>query len=401
MAMAFNLTAWQSFGELTTFRQEVDDDPYLTDEKAETTDQEDMVAPDLNIAAIYFREMNRFPLLTRERESELARRIQRGEQKIHLLLLKCSAVVEEGGPSDREMGQDRGSFRQVARSREEKIRETVRKLERLGHDSETGRERLTELLAELKNTEAEVKAAEAEMIQSNLRLVVRIAKVYINKGLSFLDLLQEGNLGLMKAVGKYDYRKGFKFSTYASWWIRQAITRALADKSRTIRIPNHLLEIKRKIFKTFHQLVRELGRTPRHEEIATRTMIPLANVQKVMNLIQEPVSLETPVGDDGSRLEDLVGSEENLIVSDDLLENMDQAKKARDLLSLLNSREEKILRFRFGIGERSTYTLEQIGKHFGISRERVRQIEQKALRKLKGQQPGAVAIYGTPSRGAE
>ena len=400
MAMAFNLTAWQSFGELTAFRQEVDDDPYLTDEKAETTDQEDMVAPDLNIAAIYFREMNRFPLLTREREIELARRIQRGEQKIHLLLLKCSAVVEEGDPSDREMGQDRGSFRQVARSRDEKIRETVRKLERLGHDSETGRERLTELLAELKNTEAEVKAAEAEMIQSNLRLVVRIAKVYINKGLSFLDLLQEGNLGLMKAVGKYDYRKGFKFSTYASWWIRQAITRALADKSRTIRIPNHLLEIKRKIFKTFHQLVRELGRTPRHEEIATRTMIPLANVQKVMNLIQEPVSLETPVGDDGSRLEDLVGSEENLIVSDDLLENMDQAKKARDLLSLLNSREEKILRFRFGIGERSTYTLEQIGKHFGISRERVRQIEQKALRKLKGQ-PGAVAIHGALSRGAE
>ena len=401
MAMAFNLTAWQSFGELTAFRQEVDDDPYLTDEKAETTDQEDMVAPDLNIAAIYFREMNRFPLLTREREIELARRIQRGEQKIHLLLLKCSAVVEEGDPSDREMGQDRGSFRQVARSRQEKIGETVRKLERLGHDSETGRERLTELLAELKNTEAEVKAAEAEMIQSNLRLVVRIAKVYINKGLSFLDLLQEGNLGLMKAVGKYDYRKGFKFSTYASWWIRQAITRALADKSRTIRIPNHILEIKRKIFKTFHQLVRELGRTPRHEEIATRTMIPLANVQKVMNLMQEPVSLETPVGDDGSRLEDLVGSEENLIVSDDLLENMDQAKKARDLLSLLNSREEKILRFRFGIGERSTYTLEQIGKHFGISRERVRQIEQKALRKLKGQQPGAVAIYGALSRGAE
>jgi RNA polymerase primary sigma factor len=212
---------------------------------------------------------------------------------------------------------------------------------------------------------------------------VSIAKTYINRGLTFLDLIQEGNMGLMKAVTKYDYRRGFKFSTYASWWIRQAITRALADKSRTIRIPNHLLETRSKIIKAFHQLIRDFGREPSPEEIAKKAGIPTSNVRKVMYLIQEPVSLETPVGEDGSKLQDLIGSEESLSFNDDLIENMDVAKKARDLLSLLNPREEEILKLRFGIGLPSGYTLEEIGKRFGISRERVRQIEERAIKKLK------------------
>lgn len=190
-------------------------------------------------------------------------------------------------------------------------------------------------------------------------------------------------MGLMKAVTRYDYRKGFKFSTYASWWIRQAITRALADKSRTIRIPNHLLETRSKIVKAFHELIKDLGRDPRPEEIAEKARIPLNSVLKVTSLIQEPVSLETPVGEDGSQLQDLVGSEQSLSFNDDLIENMDLARKIQDLLSLLNPREKEILRLRFGIGQPSGYTLEQIGKQFGISRERVRQIEERALNKLK------------------
>jgi RNA polymerase primary sigma factor len=302
-----------------------------------------------------------------------------------MLLRKCSAAGEELNRLTRELEHGENKPRKLARSREELIGNLLRKLEELSKHSGNGRNKFRDLLADLKETEADVKAAETEMIQSNLRLVVCIAKRYINRGLSFLDLIQEGNLGLMKAVGRYDYQRGYKFSTYASWWIRQAITRALGDKSRTIRIPNHLLEMRSKIVKGFHQLVKEFGRKPLPEEIAARTRIPLANVQKIIELSQEPISLETPVGDDGGKLEHLIKDEENAGFDEELLENMDQVRKTNNLLSLLNPREEQIVRLRFGIGEPSTYTLEQVGKRFGISRERVRQIEEKALNKLKAQ----------------
>ena len=397
ISTAFDLTPWIAFAELATSEEGADEDPYLADEEAETPDSEDMLNRDTNIAGIYFKEVSKVPLLTREREVELAKRIQMGERKIHMLLRECSAQQEELNPLGRELENGGNKPRKLLRSREEVLSELMRKLEELSNHSGDDGERFRELLAELKKKEADVEAAKAEMIQSNLRLVVCIAKRYINKGLSFLDLIQEGNLGLMKAVGRYDYRRGFKFSTYASWWIRQAITRALGDKSRTIRIPNHLLEMKSKIIKGFHQLVKELGRKPLPEEIAARTNIPLADVQKVIELVQEPISLETPVGDDGGKLEDLIGSEEDVSFDDDLLENMDKARKTRDLLSLLNWREVQILRLRFGIGEPSRYTLEEVGKRFGISRERVRQIEEKALKKLRAQRR-AREIHGTLRR---
>ena len=393
MAMAFNLAPWMPFGELTAFADEVDKYLYLTGEKADTGDQADMSERDMNIAGIYFREMGKLPLLTREREIELARRIQLGEHKIHVLLQRCSADEEEVERLDHELYSSDSKPRKRVRSQEELITELEQKLEKLDQPYGGNGNRLRDMLAELKKTEADVKAAKSEMIQSNLRLVVCIAKKYINRGLSFLDLIQEGNLGLMRAIGRYDYRRGYKFSTYASWWIRQAITRALGDKSRIIRIPNHLLDLKSKILKNFHQLVKELGRNPMPEEIAAKTNIPLADVQKLMELTQEPISLETPVGDDGGKLKDLIADEDNMSFDNDLLENMDQVKKMRELLSLLDSREEQILRLRFGIGEPSSYTLEEVGDRFGISRERVRQIEEKALDKLKVK-PRAIAIHG-------
>jgi RNA polymerase primary sigma factor len=356
------------------------EDTYLPSDEPEELDEEDSdrVDNDLNIASIYLKEMNRIPLLSRKREIELAKRIQQSSKRIGDLIRQCPITTKEI-----EQSHQRSRKKALAGSGEGIAPKVIRKLLKLGQSAGEDSQRLTDLVERLREAEADVNAAKAEMIQSNLRLVVSIAKIYINRGLSFMDLIQEGNMGLMKAATRYDYRKGFKFSTYASWWIRQAITRALSDKSRTVRIPNHLLETRSKIVKAFHYLVKDLGRDPLPEEIAKRAAIPLGNVLKVMSLIQEPVSLETPVGEEGSRLQDLVGSEESMTFNDDLIETMDLAKKTRDLLSLLGPREEQILRLRFGIGMPSGYTLEEIGKQFGISRERVRQIEERALKKLK------------------
>lgn len=390
--MATELTLWGQLTELTAFREEAEDERHVTDKGAKEVDNKDVRERDANIAAIYLKEMNKVPLLTREDEIELAKRIRLGEQRIRILLLRFSAALGEIDPLEQEFEDGEIKSWDVARPKEVITNRVVRKLEELTKHSGDNENGFRDLLAELKKTDANVQEAKAEMIQSNLRLVVRIAKGYANRGLSFLDLLQEGNLGLMRAVTKYDYRKGFKFSTYAVWWIRQAITRALADKSRTIRIPNHLLEMKSKVSKAFHQMTKERGREPLPEEIAREAGIDITNVQKVMDLIQEPVSLETQVGEDG-KLEDFIGSEESASFVEELLECMDQARKTRDLLSLLNSREEQILRLRFGIGAPKSYTLEEVGRRFGISRERVRQIEHRAINKLRGQ-PRARAIYG-------
>ena len=254
---------------------------------------------------------------------------------------------------------------------------------RLEEDAGLRRDELDQILVRVDATSASAQEAKSELIEANLRLVVSIAKKYNNRGLQFLDLIQEGNIGLMKAVDKFEWRRGYKFSTYATWWIRQAITRAIADQARTIRIPVHMIETIHKLVRATRQLVQVLGREPQPEELSETLELPLEKVRMVLRIANDPISLETPVGDeDDSRLSDFI-EDPNAINPQEAVIESSLAEHTRELLATLAPREARVLRMRFGIGEKSNRTLEEVGQDFDVTRERIRQIEAKALRKLR------------------
>jgi len=410
----------------------------------------------------YFREMGEVPLLSREQECDLAKKIEQGEKRIKTLLLRSPVglewitrvvnqmergeiqakdILEASKNSIRQERKDdftvRNRFLSFARQvlelstendylREEVhdagkegsaamarmtghqmaieglfdqirikkdilgdlevgLRERVNFMERVGGISGSAafRPRLKNILSAVQKSKREVKQARDDFVRANLRLVINIAKKYVNRGLSLSDLIQEGNIGLMKAVDRFDYRKGYKFGTYASWWVMQGITRAIAEQARTIRLPIHVIENETKILRAFHSLLNQLGRKPTPLEVAEATDMPLKKVNKIFQItIEQPISLEAPVGDSGTQFGDFI-ADEDAVSPLEMTIQTNLTMEIREVFASLTPREAKILRMRFGIDERKGYTLEEVGQEFGITRERIRQIQAKALRKLK------------------
>ena len=343
----------------------------------------------LDALNIHCRQTDRLVMKVREMVTE----INLCERDVHGFERKTGMTIEQLKDAFRKAKQGGRSLANASRraavrpdvlqDMEKSYRSALKRVRKVEDDSGVSADELKKALRSYERAEERAKLAKSELVEANLRLVVSIAKKYTNRGLQFLDLIQEGNIGLMKAVDKFEWQRGYKFSTYATWWIRQAITRAIADQARTIRIPVHMIETMNKLIRTSRALVQDLGREPTTEEIATTMKLPVEKVRKIMKIAKEPISLETPIGEEeDSHLGDFIEDKKIASPLENAIRN-NLYHQVRKILNTLTEREEKVLRWRFGIGEQTDHTLEEVGQEFDVTRERIRQIEAKALRKLR------------------
>jgi RNA polymerase primary sigma factor len=372
--------------------QEADEDSAAVDgEVAEPETEPEPVAaaaeePSEDLLWSYFRSMVKRDLLTKQEEVELAKIFGKGKALVIQALTQppmnkrriLTLAAIEGGEAA-EMASQVSTRRRPTRSAVEQAKQGFRRIER---QAGMRVDDIESVWKKVRDGEAMMERAREELIAANLKLVVSIAKRYVGRGLSLLDLIQEGNIGLMKAVERFQYKKGFKFSTYATWWIRQGITRAIADQARTIRIPVHMTEAYHRLIKASQELLQRLGREPNHRELAREARMPVRKVEEVFKSIQEPVALQTPIGDEESELQELV-EDPTAPVPDANVERKEVSLAISRVLQTLTPKEETVIRMRFGIGMKKEHTLEEVGRHLAVTRERIRQIEAKALKKLR------------------